>query len=303
MYTILSLDGGGIRGLLTATILERLTAAAPGWLDKVDCFAGTSTGGILALGLAHGMTPTQLKALYYDNGKDIFDASWIHEIESLDGAVGAKYANDKLKALLAKTFGEKTLGQLAKKVVIPTFDLNACVQGRACWAPHFMHNFGGPDNNIPMVQAALRTSAAPVYFPSVGSFIDGGVIANDPAMVALGRVLDKANAPNPKLEEVSLLSLGTGVATNSVTGLDHDWGGAEWLTKGQLIDLLLDSNVSNAEVQCQQFLGDRYMRVSPVLPQPAIKLDAWQRRDDLVAFGQKADIAAATAWVANLSHQ
>src|SRR5271163_5203479 len=116
MFKILSLDGGGIRGLLTTVLLERLSTAAPGWLDQVDLIAGTSTGGILALGLASGMTPTQLKSLYYDNGAEIFDSSWLWTIENLDGAIGAKYDNEKLRGLLQSTFGTKVMGDLGKKV-------------------------------------------------------------------------------------------------------------------------------------------------------------------------------------------
>ena len=67
-YRILALDGGGIRGLLTAILLERLEKAVPGWLDRVDFLAGTSTGGILALGLAHGVSPSRLRELYEREG-------------------------------------------------------------------------------------------------------------------------------------------------------------------------------------------------------------------------------------------
>ena len=195
MFKILSLDGGGIRGILTATILERISLALPGWLDQVDLIAGTSTGGILALGLAFGMTPTQLKALYYDKGSQIFDSSWLLNIENIDGAIGAKYDNEKLKAILDTTFGTKLLGDLNKKVVIPTFDLKSQTDKGVCWAPRLMHNYPSTDSDVgtPIVLAALRTAAAPVYFPSVGSFIDGGVIANDPSMAALGTALDNSN--------------------------------------------------------------------------------------------------------------
>lgn len=71
-HLILSLDGGGIRGVLTAKILERLEAACP-FLDRVELVAGTSTGGILALGLARGLTPSALVELYRTEGPRIFD--------------------------------------------------------------------------------------------------------------------------------------------------------------------------------------------------------------------------------------
>ena len=85
-YNILSLDGGGIRGLLTAIILERLNLTNPGWLDKVDLLAGTSTGGIIALGLANGLTPTQLRNLYQKKGEKIFDDSWLDDLKDIGGS-------------------------------------------------------------------------------------------------------------------------------------------------------------------------------------------------------------------------
>jgi predicted acylesterase/phospholipase RssA len=83
MYTILSLDGGGIRGLYTARLLQRLALAAPSFLDKVDLFAGTSTGGILALGLAAGFKPEELVALYLQNATRIFDGDVLTPIREL----------------------------------------------------------------------------------------------------------------------------------------------------------------------------------------------------------------------------
>lgn len=299
-YRILSLDGGGIRGLLTTVMIQRLSAAVPGWLDKIDCVAGTSTGGILALAIAHGLKPDQLKSLYYDRGHEIFDTSWMREVKELGGLTGAKYDNEKLRKILEQTFGAKKLGDLATRVVIPTFNLSAPVQGGGrCWAPRFMHNFDHPDNDagVTMVEAALRTSAAPTYFPTVGSYIDGGVVANDPSMIALGYALDLEDGTSVEhLGDVALLSLGTGIALNSVDGTDHDWGDTEWVQP--LINLLLDANVTAAEKLCRQFLGDQYCRVSPVLPKPAIPLDDCSRRDDLVAFGQKAELDEAAAWLA-----
>src|SRR5476649_1962605 len=97
-YRILALDGGGIRGLLTAVLLERLLKQNPNLLNNVNLIAGTSTGGILALGLANGMSPTQLRQLYYDKGHLIFDKSWIRNIQDVGGLAGAKYDNTQLKS-------------------------------------------------------------------------------------------------------------------------------------------------------------------------------------------------------------
>ena len=82
-YRILSLDGGGIRGVLTARLLERLAAAHPEFLPSVDLFAGTSTGALLAVALAKGRTPAELVQLYRKNGPRIFGHNLLHEFGSL----------------------------------------------------------------------------------------------------------------------------------------------------------------------------------------------------------------------------
>src|SRR5438270_13739741 len=79
-YHILALDGGGIRGLLTTILLERLEAAVPGFLSHIDLFAGTSTGGILALGLASGITPTAARDLYEGKGPEVSAESMLHTV-------------------------------------------------------------------------------------------------------------------------------------------------------------------------------------------------------------------------------
>lgn len=92
-YRILTFDGGGILGIFSARILHHLLNAYPNLLNNTDLIAGTSTGGIISLGLASGMSPDQLVALYQTNGQAIFDRSWLHNIADLGGLSGAQYDN------------------------------------------------------------------------------------------------------------------------------------------------------------------------------------------------------------------
>src|SRR5881409_349295 len=91
-YRILSVDGGVIRGLYAAVLLERLTREVPTLVDGVDLVAGTSTGGIIALGLANGLAPADLVALYRDRAKEIFDDSWLDDLKDLGGLTGVNPA-------------------------------------------------------------------------------------------------------------------------------------------------------------------------------------------------------------------
>jgi len=186
-YRILSVDGGGIRGLYAAVLLDRLTLEVPTLVDRVDLVAGTSTGGIIALGLAHGLAPADLVALYRDRAKEIFDDSWLDDLKDLGGLTGADYDNENLKKLLGEIFGKRTtLKQLKKRVLVPTFDLDneSPAPGKRMWKPKFFHNYPGPDSDGEelVVDVALRTSAAPTYFPTYQGYIDGAVVANNPAM-------------------------------------------------------------------------------------------------------------------------
>jgi len=190
-YRILAFDGGGVRGVYTAVLLQRLSTEVPGFINSVDLLAGTSTGGIIALGLASGRTPIELVSLYRDNAAKIFDSSWLHQLADLHGVSGAEYDNTNLAQILKELFGSLRLGQLSKKVLVPSFQLDnqEPQAGKRKWKPKFFHNYPGPDSDGSelVVDVALRTSAAPVYFPTYQVYVDGGVAANDPSMAALAR--------------------------------------------------------------------------------------------------------------------
>ena len=99
-YRILSLDGGGIRGIITAIILQRLNAEVglSGWLDSTDLIAGTSTGGLLALGLCHGLPPEFIRNVYETKGAEIFDDSWLDDLVDLGKIAGADYEHQESRA-------------------------------------------------------------------------------------------------------------------------------------------------------------------------------------------------------------
>lgn len=268
-YRVLSLDGGGLRGLITARLLDRLNSspAIKGWLDSTDLFAGTSTGGILALGLANGKSPKEICNLYKNQGKKIFKDSLWDNIRDLGKIGGADYSNDNLKAELAKFFGKKTLGDLKRKVAIPTFDLdNQAAPHERTWKPKIFHNFKGADSDADTLVAnvALYTSSAPTYFPSADGFIDGGVFANNPSIVGLAQAISGKNQADEKaqLDEVVMLSIGTGVSLVYIEGQDLDWGYAQWAKP--LINVLMDGVAGISDYQARQLLGNRYQRLQIV---------------------------------------
>jgi patatin-like phospholipase/acyl hydrolase len=289
MYRILTFDGGGIRGLVTLALLKRLEAEVPTLLGNADLLAGTSTGGIIALGLAAGKSVEDLTALYKNNGGQIFDDSFLRDIRDAGGLIGAKYDPESLEKLLRGVFAARTLKDLSKRVLIPSFSLDDrdADPTKRTWSPKFFHNFPGADSDgdEPVVEVALDTSAAPTYFPSHGTYIDGGVVANNPSLAALAQTQDTRNTdPAPALNDIFVLSLGTGINLSYVDGVNHDWGLAQWASP--LVGLLLDASMGIADYQCRYLLKDHYRRIAPVFPHNVnIKLDDWKRAQELIDFG------------------
>lgn len=301
-YRILSMDGGGIRGLITAIILQRLKGeqTLSGWLDRTDLFAGTSTGGLLALGLAFGRTPEEMREIYEAKGQEIFDDSWLDDLVDLGKLMGAEYDNARLRAELEDTFGQTRLAELSRRVLITAFDLDNESQdpARRTWKPKLFHNFPGPDSDGEQLawKVAMYTSAAPTYFPSVDGYVDGGVYATNPSMCALAQALDSRGAVPPALGEIVLLSIGTGTSLLHIEGQELDWGYAQWAKP--LVNLMLDGTAGIADYQCRQILGSRYHRLAPVFPPGvSIPMDAVDRIPDMVRFAEDVDLSETVRWI------
>lgn len=214
-YVILSIDGGGIRGVIPAQILCLFEEEYGVRISEiVDCFAGTSTGGIIALGLAvpDEENPTQakysaswIKDLYVTKGETIFQNDLWHWLETLGGLLGPQYETEALSKLLEEMLGDIKLSELVKDTFITSYSVSTN-------HPFLFEHFGSYTlHDADLVDIALSTSAAPTYFPSYmlkgENLIDGGVFANDPAGWAYCELF-KRDELNDK--EVYILSLGTG---------------------------------------------------------------------------------------------
>jgi patatin-like phospholipase/acyl hydrolase len=301
-YNILSLDGGGLRGLITATLLERLESARPGFLAGIDLVAGTSTGGILALALAKGLTPYTIMRMYLTEGTSIFSRSFSRRLGSLFGVTEAKYDNAGLVRALQAVFGDSTLASLSKKVAITAFDLGEGVNENRTWCPKIFHNYLGDDSDGDelALNVALRTSAAPTYFPSVDGYIDGGVFANNPSMVALAQALDaRSDEPDGQsrdLANIRLLSVGTGTNLRHINGQRLDWGFAKWAEP--LLNILMDGVSGTADFQCKQLLRDNYCRLQLDFPAgTSIPMDSVDDLGKMLHLAQTASISPAARWL------
>ena len=301
-YRVVSIDGGGIRGLVTTILLQRIIAT-PGLenlFGTIDLVAGTSTGGLLALGIAHQLDLQRIREVYVEKGPKIFADSWLDDLVDLGKIRGADYDIKPLRRELKDLFGDATLGSLRKRVLITAFDLDneSPKAEQRTWKPKLFHNFPGPssDRGALAADVGLYTSAAPTYFPSVDGYIDGGVYASNPAMCALAQTQDARYRPTPSLNEVFLLSLGTGTSLQYIKGNYHDWGYAQWVKP--LINLMLDGTAGIADYQCSQILGDRYHRLAPVFPAgTTVPMDDIDKIPYLIEFAEALPINETVEWL------
>jgi uncharacterized protein len=299
---ILAIDGGGVRGVIPAIVLQRL-GAEPGledWLDRVDLLAGTSTGGLIALSLAAGIDVADLSRLYAERAAHVFADSLLDDVKDLGKLLGADYRVTNLEREIHRVLGDRTLAQLDKRVLIPTFDLDNEAPIERTWKPKLFHNFPGDDSDGDALayRVGTATAAAPTYFASFDGYIDGGVFATNPSMCALAQTQDVRVPAEERanLQEVRLLSLGTGQSLRHIEGKRHDWGYAQWVRP--LLDVMRDGVNGIAHYQCSQILGERYHRLAPTFPPGRqIGMDAVGEIPYLADFASRLDLTATTDWL------
>lgn len=291
-YRIMTFDGGGVRGVLTAKLLQRLAERFPTLIKKTDLFAGTSTGSFIALGLAYGMTPQQLVGLYTAHAKYIFTPSRLELFRP-------KYSNQHLKEVLAKIFpADLRLQDLHRQVLIPSFLLSDPVTKN--WRPAFFNNFpDSPTREERVIDVALASSAAPVYFPSYRNHIDGGVIANNPSTAAIAFARDRRRA-NKAMDDIVLLSIGTGQNPQQITANTTRWGALDWALNYSptfpLLSVLLDGSVETDTYISSRMLGDRFFRLNPTIKE-SIALDDYKKIPALISLGEQYDLTSACKWL------
>jgi uncharacterized protein len=268
---ILSIDGGGIRGIIPALVLAEVEARTGRRIAELfDLVAGTSTGGILACALTvPGARPArELVELYRTEGPRIFHRSLVRRVETADGLLDEKYDDAALRAALADYLGTARLSDATTRVLATAYDL----EGRE---PYFFKSWRA-DRDAPMVEVARATAAAPTYFEPIGvdglALVDGGVFATNPAMCAYAEAARLAQEAGARID-VRLLSLGTGRLTRPIHLADaRGWGLLEWVRP--LIDVVFDGVADTVDYQLQHILGEgAYTRLQTDLDQASDALD------------------------------
>ena len=282
-YQVLCLDGGGIRGIFLATLLAKIEDDCSVRIaDHFDLIVGTSTGGIIAIGLGLGLSPQEILALYTENGDQIFRsalpkalrkyrlASYL-DLYNWRQIYRRKFSNKALEDILRSVMGDKLLGHSTKRLVIPSYDLD---EGKIKLFKTAHHSRFRRDYKWPAWQVAMATSAAPTYFPAfrgndARTFVDGGLWAADPTLVGITEALGVLNK-NP--EDINVLSIGTLLEI----GTDNPWlNWAGKLSWGVSVPrILMEAQSQAAQGQSRILLGwDRVFRINPPVPRGKFTMD------------------------------
>jgi uncharacterized protein len=244
-FQVLSLDGGGILGIFTAALLAGLERdLGRPVLSHFDLVVGTSTGGIIAAGLGAGMAAGELADLYASEMKTIFPGP--RRLRPVRQLVRPKYRAGGLESLLRRVFGDKILGESRVPLVIPSFDLG---ENRVYLfkTPH--HERLRRDWKVPFWQVAMATSAAPTFFPAFClpsdhvRLIDGGVWANNPAVVGVAEAVSIFGQP---LDSIRVLSLGTTADPRARKRRLDNGGLLQWIRSPNVVNVLLTGPVPTA---------------------------------------------------------
>lgn len=215
-YRILSLDGGGIRGVFPAAFLARLEDHLGQPIGSYfDLIAGTSTGGIIAIGLGLGVPAREILRLYEERGPAIFDqhhgplGNWLRQrLHGLWHWFGSKYSSDELHDALAQILGSRRLGDSTARLVIPAWHpvLERVYIYKTAHHPRLETDYKQPALDAAMATAAAPTFLKPYLTSDAVELVDGGVWANNPIGVACIEAIGVLGWPADRLK---ILSIGT----------------------------------------------------------------------------------------------
>lgn len=286
-FRILSIDGGGIRGIIPAMVLAEIERRTGRRISQLfDLIVGTSTGGILALALVKPgekrrphYTAGDVVQLYENQGRRIFSRSVLHQVFSLNGLVNKKYQSGPIEVVLEEFFGDALLSEALSNVMLTSFD----IQLRDAFFFRSYRAKADKDYDYLMRNAARATSAAPTYFEpelvekgsKAYALIDGGVFANNPSMCAL---VDAMREFNHGLEEIFMVSLGTGSETKRPLEFKNvkNWGVVNWAQP--ILTIVFNGLSDTVDFQTNLILNragtpEHYHRLQVELPKSLYRLD------------------------------
>ncbi|MDI9319722.1 MAG: patatin-like phospholipase family protein [Phycisphaerales bacterium] len=293
-FKILSIDGGGLRGLTAVKILSEIQQiSGRSIVDSFDLFAGTSTGGLIVTALTikdkDGKSKynlSDIESIYTDYGKVIFPCSTkVRKAFNYSKNIFLpRFSERGIDSVLIKFLEETRLSDCCKPLLITSFDLERYTP--IIFTTRSIHRLSNgyiknPNANAKLLDICKATSAAPVYLPShhfiyadhggkdyQTNCIDGGVYMNNPALSAYFEVVNNLNDPLYakdnilKTEDIHILSIGTGKIQKSIDRKKtKKWGKYQWAIP--VVDVMMDANSQTIDSQLDNLLGYKYFRINP----------------------------------------
>eukprot|EP00698_Gefionella_okellyi_P025684 TRINITY_DN9477_c0_g1_i1.p1 TRINITY_DN9477_c0_g1~~TRINITY_DN9477_c0_g1_i1.p1 ORF type:complete len:347 (+),score=37.55 TRINITY_DN9477_c0_g1_i1:56-1042(+) len=268
LHRLCSFDGGGIRGVISASVASELESRTGKSLYQLfDSFAGTSTGSIMASGGLFDDSSTgcplpmaSIAKLYEVQRERIFQPRMVQKeglasalFGALNVAFGSKYDQSGLNSVMSSAFANRTLAEARKPLLIVSYNTTSN-------RPAFFTSYDTQTRTLPLCQAILASTAAPTYFEPyrIGDqhYVDGGIAANNPAMC----LVQQCAQQGVPTERMLLVSLGTG---HVKANYDRVVGSVGWATNG--MSVMFDAASQMVDGQCRTFLGERYLRLQPGL--------------------------------------
>ncbi len=276
VFRILTVDGGGIKGLYSSTILEVLEEKYNCRMsDHFDMFCGTSTGGLIALGLSANIPAKEISKLYVEKGEEIFPPMSSMKAAYRQAVSGGKFSDKPLKEALQNLLQDKKLKESRAFLYIPSFCITTGL-------PYTFRYYGADhdlDNEVTYVDVALSTSAAPTLLPvhtieSMGNkqFIDGGTWADNPTAFALMEAIQYFVGEGKPYDSIEILSISS--LDKSITypaGSPTDKSLKDW--KDDLFEIMMSSQSQSTDALVEQMAAHlsvpvKYFRI-PALPMSA----------------------------------
>ena len=282
-YKVLSIDGGGIRGIIPAIILKEIEKRTQKRIWQLfDLIAGTSTGGFLAMILTMPNPDNANTArydmediinMYREDGKNIFHEPFLESLTDVDDLLRPKYPSEGRERVAKKYFQETALKDALTNVFITSYDIELRVPvffiSNQTFERHTGTNFRKLCTDYKMIEAAMATSAAPTFFKPYKlamrgcdnaeyyALVDGAMFANNPTALAIVEAIIYAQNQGKEipLEDILVASLGTGSLTRKFPYEQAvNWGKLQWIQP--LINIFLDGASEVANYQLRQLLPD-----------------------------------------------
>jgi patatin-like phospholipase/acyl hydrolase len=269
-FQILALDGGGAKALFTAHVLAHIEDdLGVNVTDHFDLIAGTSAGGIVALGLGAGLSPAQIAEHFSELVDMVFPKARQRRARA-SRLTSPAYDSDTLREALTNVLGTKTINDSNKRLLIPSWDMQT---GEVHVFKTRHHDRLVRDSKLPMVDVALATSAAPTYFRAARvnhvPLIDGGVWANNPSVIAIAEAVSMLAVP---LKAIRVLNISTMSPFADHKDRLATGGLLRWGTKAASV--ILNANTDGAIGTAVHFIGeDDFFRWDEPVPPKKFALD------------------------------